>query len=337
MVAFQLSPDMLVHTRFAFSPITEAASALHLLASPPTGSIHLPWIERARENTSDLDLSVLTAMVPPGSLFPDFLYTPALGSEVTLEAQLLELEHHGIEPIAADLIEVWHGRQMPVVLSEVLNRGDLGVRAITDALRVFWDRAVEPFRSSIQAVLEDDVAHRGGQIVTGGIYDLFVDFHPQVCVDGDLLRVHKPHVADADVTCSSSRMTLVPSVFTFPNLVIGRDDSGHVIMVYGARGVGRAWERLDESPAQPPGGTLAALLGRTRATILLNLTVPMTTSELAVNLAQPASTINDHLTCLRAAGLLVSWRRGRKVFYRQTGLAESLVGACQLGQGDLVQ
>ena len=53
----------------------------------------------------------------------------------------------------------------------------------------------------------------------------------------------------------------------------------------------------------------------------------MTTTQLAAELDQSASTISEHLACLRAAGLLTAWRSGRRVFYRQTALAGSLIAA----------
>lgn len=331
MVAFRLNPEMLVHTRFAFSPIAEVGAALHLLADPPAGTIHRRWLELAHEAAADMDLSLLTALAPRGTLLPSFLYRPASSPQTTIETQLVELEQGGIEPVAAELEEIWGTRPMPAPLADILDRGDLGLRTLTDALRTFWQRTVEPYWPSIRAVLEDDVAHRGGQIVGGGIYDLFLDIHPEASVDGELLRIHKPHLQDANTTYASTRLTLVPSVFTYPKLVIDHDEAGHVVLIYGARGVGKTWEGLNRPVARDDTHHLATLIGRTRAAILLRLDVPMTTSQLAAELGQSNATVSEHLTCLRSAGLLVSRRNGRRVYYRQTPLAASLIDACRPG------
>ena len=225
-------------------------------------------------------------------------------------------------PVSADLEQIWSDRPMPPRLAEVIADGDAGIGRICDALWGFWQVAIEPFWPRLCAVLEDDVAHRASRIVTGGLFELFEDLHPETSVDGELLRVAKPH--HADQTYAGTHLTLIPSVFAYPSLIIDHDEHGNLLMVYGARGVGRTWEGL-QSPASPD--HLSDLLGRSRAAILTRLSVPMTTSDLAHDLDQSLGAVSEHLTRLRAAGLLISWRNGRRVYYRQTELAVTLVQA----------
>lgn len=322
VVAFRLSPDVLGHTRFAFSPIAEVGAALSVLYEAPAGSVHRRWMERARGAVSGVDMALLGALVARCTWFPSFLYQPASGPDTTLESQLNALEKGGMAPISEDLEQLWAGRTMPARMVEVLAHGDAGLRQITDALWTFWQAAIEPYWPRICAVLEDDVAYRAGRIVTGGLYQLFDDLHPETSVDGDLLRVNKPH--HADETFAGTQLTLIPCVFAYPSLVIDHDEQGTLVLVYGARGVGRTWEEI------PPAATddqLSGLLGRSRAAILSRLSVPMTTTELAGHLDQSLGAVSEHLTRLRAAGLLTSWRKGRRVYYRQTPLASTLVQA----------
>jgi DNA-binding transcriptional ArsR family regulator len=282
--------------------------------------------------TPDLDLNLLAALAPPGHLFPDFLYQPAPSARTTLAEQLEQLERGGIGPVAADITEVWGERPLPACMASVLDRGDDGLRVLTGTLEAFWRRSIAPHWPSIRAVAEGDVAHRSRQVVDGGIHELFVDIHPEASVDGGLLRIHKPHLPD--VTYPSTSLTLVPSVFVFPYLVLSHDDSGQVVLIYGARGSGRVWEGQGETDTGSDADHLAALLGRTRSAILTRLGVPMTTSQLAAEFGQSGGTVSEHLTCLRSAGLLISWRNGRRVYYRQTQLAASLIDACESGQAD---
>jgi DNA-binding transcriptional ArsR family regulator len=90
----------------------------------------------------------------------------------------------------------------------------------------------------------------------------------------------------------------------------------------------RVWEGLRSVAAQ--GDALSSLVGRTRAVILQRLCVPMSTTQLARDLQQSPSTVNQHLTVLRDGGLLTSWRSGRSVLYRKTTLAASIVAACDV-------
>lgn len=330
MVAFQLSPDMFGHTRFSFSPLAEVGSALVLFDRSAHAGIHRRWLLHARTATQDVDLRLLTALVPDWPWLPSFVYRPPAETHATIESQLERLEQDGVDAIAADLAQVWQQGRMPQVLADTFRQGEAGLRRITGALYDFWHRAVEPYWSAIESVLEDDVSHRAGRIVAGGMYSLLEDIHPEAAIDGDLLRIHKPHHSDQHTINGCRRLTLMPSVFSYPKLIIDHDESQHLVVVYGARGVGRTWEGLFRGhDATIPRGDdhLATLLGRTRAAILTRLQVPMTTSQLASELDQSASTISEHLACLRDAGLLTAWRSGRRVYYRQTVLAGSLIMA----------
>jgi DNA-binding transcriptional ArsR family regulator len=327
VLVFRLGPDLLGHTRFAFSPIAEVASALHLLACPQPAGVHHPWVREARESTVDVDLPLLTALVPPSRFLPDFLFQPAYSPQTTFEAQLKTLEEGGIGPVVRDLREVWEDRPMPDRLRDLLERGDSGLRELSAQLWTFWQRAIEPYWPRICAVLEDDVAHRAGRLVSGGLYDLLAGLHEQTSVsDGELLidkPLHSCHRFDG------TELVLVPSVFTYPGLIVLHDDAGSFALTYGARGVGRTWEGLAGETGEAD--HLAALLGRTRAAILARLSVPMTTSQLAAELEQSLGTVSEHLGRLRTSGLLTSWRVGRRVYYRQTPLAATLVEAGALG------
>lgn len=55
----------------------------------------------------------------------------------------------------------------------------------------------------------------------------------------------------------------------------------------------------------------------------------MSTTQLARELRQSRASVNEHLAVLRNAGLLTSRRSGRSVLYRQTPMAEYVIGAQQ--------
>lgn len=331
VVAFRLNPDLLGHTTFAFSPMAEAASALVLLGNPRIGGIHEPWIRAARQATAGVDLELLTALVPDRPLLPSVFYQPAESPQTTFETQLRSLERSGMATIAADVTAIWSDR-VPARLAEVIARGDAGIREITGALWDFWQCAMAPHWSRICAVLEDDVAYRAGRIVTGGLYDLLSDLHPETSVEHRLLRIDKPHHCDSVLSCG--RLLLVPSVFTHPRLVVDHEDEERFVLVYGARGAARTWEGIGQESSEVD--HLAGLLGRNRAAILARLNVPMTTSQLAHEIDYSLATVSEHLRRLRAAGLLTSWRTGRRVYYRQTPLAATLIEAGALDQRENV-
>src|SRR5512145_1015160 len=97
----------------------------------------------------------------------------------------------------------------------------------------------------------------------------------------------------------------MPSVFTWPQIVVILDEPWQPTLIYPARGIDRLWQ--DVPP--PPPDTLARLLGRSRAALLVDLVAPATTTALARRHRLGASTVSEHLHALRDGGLVSSSRR----------------------------
>ena len=120
-------------------------------------------------------------------------------------------------------------------------------------------------------------------------------------------------------------MLMVPSVFSWPYTVWCTDTGGAPNLIYPARGVGKLWSR--DAAAVADQDPLSALLGRSRAEVLLALDLPTCTTELAARLSQSAPAVSQHLAVLKRNGLVTSWRVGRRVLYQRTDLATSIVRA----------
>jgi len=69
------------------------------------------------------------------------------------------------------------------------------------------------------------------------------------------------------------------------------------------------------------------LLGRGRARLLHELASPLSTTELARRTGITAGGVSQHLTTLRAAGLVVTHRQGRSLLNTRTEVAEALLAA----------
>jgi DNA-binding transcriptional ArsR family regulator len=152
---------------------------------------------------------------------------------------------------------------------------------------------------------------------------MLAGLHPSVSVIGDVLYIDKPVSIEEDL--GGGGMILVPSVFTWPRAIFARTGSGPCSLTYAARGVANAWTGAEPSEAND--GPLAALLGRGRAAVLSCLALPMSTTDLARRLGLSPPAVSQHLAILRRSGLVTSWRSGRRVLYRRTALADSIVAA----------
>lgn len=320
VIEFRLSLDALGQTRFAYSPLAEASASLWKLRSHQVGPFLRPWWEEVSRGLPSLDLDPLRAVVSPGPLAPDFLFMWSLDPQTTIDQQLERLADLPEETIRRDLETAWAGQPAPPPALELMDGGSTARRRLVDALRSYWEVAIGPYWSRIRAVLDDDVSHRATQVLNGGLYTLLSDLHPEVSLRDGVLHVDKPHLQDA--TYHDGKLTLLPSVFVWPRLIIIHQMSGRFDVMYPARGVGRVWE-LDAGAGSVD--ALGELVGRTRAAILTRLEIPRSTTQLARELGQSPGTISQHLSVLRRSGLLASWRSGRSVLYRRTPLASSII------------
>lgn len=324
MIEFRLGAEFLGNTRFAFSPLAEAASSIRLLGEPHLAHLHQPWLREVRGNLRGLPMEMLCAVLPPGRWAPDFMYQPAQSPDTTIEQQLHDLAQTPVEDVRDQLTQVWEGRSVPAAASPVL-RDDLGPGRLAEAVWSYWQVAVEPHWTRMCGVLEEDVSYRASRSLVGGLFDLLTDIHPEMSIQGDYLYVDKPHHDDESHDAAS--LTLIPSVFVWPRLILSHSTPTSFELTYGARGVGRVWEGIRDLSEDDDVDGLAALMGRARSTILKRLTVPASTTQLARELGQSPSTVSQHLSVLRAGGLVTAWRSGRLVLYRRTPLGTSVIAA----------
>ena len=314
MIEFHLSVDALGKTRFAYSPLAEVGCSLRLLGEGRHAYVMLPWLRDVREPLQRLDFDLLQTLAPPGRWAPDFLFAWSYNPAITIEQQLDAMSRLPGEEIADDLRDTWKDSTVPPNLSELLADEKTLPGRVSDLIFDYWQVAIAPYWQRIRSVRDDDIAYRGGRAFTDGIFSMFADLHPEITLVDRVLKIDKPQHRHASY--EGTEITLLPSVFIWPNLIIGHEAQDEFSLTYAARGVGRVWEGLPSSANAM--GDLESLIGRTRAAILRRLDVPMTTTQLARDLQQSPSTISEHLAVLRGNGLLISWRAGRGVLYRRT-------------------
>jgi DNA-binding transcriptional ArsR family regulator len=312
--------------RFAYSPLAETAESLRMLASGRVTPLHRGWYDLTRPNLGTIDLDLLGAVVPDRPFRADALYAGAGATDpnTTMDTQLKLLAEMAPDELEQDLRAVWGGQPLPRAAARLVAEGGTGVRRLADALWDYWTVAVEPHWRSIRSVLDDDLTYRAARLTHGGIEALLSDLHPEISVSGRSLLIDKPRHS-CDHHLGGRGLVLIPAVFLWPNVIVGADTAYPPQLTYAARGIGTLWG--GDSREAGDDDALAALLGRSRAAILSCLALPRSTSELAADLGQSAPSVSQHLAVLRRSGLVTSRRSGRRVLYRRTALATSLVVA----------
>lgn len=322
MIRLRLNSAVLARMRFAYSPLAEAAKSLYMINSGTIHPLHRGWYERMRSDLGRVDRELLRAVVPPGGHIAEFLFVGATATTTTIEQQLQLVADWPLEHFVSELAEARRGIGPSAAARRLVDLGADGPPRVADALEQYWRIAVAPYWPQLRAVLDADVAYRVGKLARGGIAELMLDLHPSIELTEHAIRVASLTEGDVD----GGGLTLVPCVFIWPHLWVESGLAGEPSLTYGARGIGALWQHGEGDTEEED--ALGALLGRTRAEILVSLRLPRSTTELARSLGLTPPTVSSHLAILHRSALVTRWRSGRRVLYQRTGVASTIVAAC---------
>jgi DNA-binding transcriptional ArsR family regulator len=327
MIRLRLSSTVLARMRFAYSPLAETAKSLYMINSGTIHRLHRGWYERVRSDLGRLDHELLQAVVPPTGHIAEFLFVGATATTTTIEQQLQIVSDWPLEHFVSELAQARRGVGPTAAARRLVDLGTDGPPRVAAALEQYWRVAIAPFWPQLRAILDADVAYRVGKLARGGIAELMQDLHPSIELTEHAIRIASLTESDVD----GGGLTLVPCVFIWPHLWVELGLAGEPSLTYGARGIGALWQDSDGGTEEA--GVLGALLGRTRAEILLSLRLPRSTTDLARSIGLTPSTVSSHLAILRRSGLVTCWRSGRRVLYQRTGAASTIVAACGYDNG----
>jgi DNA-binding transcriptional ArsR family regulator len=321
MIFAQFDTEALTRVRFAISPMMEMMASHLALDDDGRAALHMPWVEQARERTRQLDLSTLRALLDAPGYRPDFINPPPSTPIVGLEDELATMLETPDEQARAEVLRAFEGAPPPPVLQPFLDDPHGALVALAELLRAYWELAMVGHWGRIHSLLEHDVMYRSRQMADGGTHRLFADLDPSVTWQDGALRIDQ--CCDATLELDERGLLLVPSVFVWPKVMIVTEPPWQPTLVYPARGVGLLWEPCPT----PPSDALAKLIGRNRATLLLALDRPRSTSELAGALGVTNGGISQQLSILADAGLVSRRRVNRYVLYLRSCDGDALVDA----------
>ena len=299
----------LLQCRFAISPLNETADALRSLARSDAAAYHLPWQRQARELIPGLGIEPLLAILAVHGYQPDFI-SPAPDSPFTeIGAELDRVRATPPEKVAAELAECLGSGQR--------NGGPAAVRdLLADMLRRAWSALVEPWWPRLRDVLDADITYRARRLADAGVAAVLSELDPKVSWKDGAVRFGIGDSREIDV--SGTDLVLIPSVFAWPGAAVSFDPPA---VIYSARGIHGLWQQDPRSSED-----LDRLIGRTRAAVLTALAAPASTTGLAARTGIPVSSVSEHLSVLRANGLVSTTRTGRFLVHHRTTLGLALAG-----------
>ncbi|MEU8819544.1 DUF5937 family protein [Actinoplanes sp. NPDC048796] len=321
MQRFVVGAEDLLRTRFALSPVFELHHLIHAVASPERQGVPEVWLKRLRPRFEPMRsrpaMQAILALRLPRS-GATFLTPPPQRHGQTIEDDLRELR--GGPPDAVQKEIDFYLRRQPnttAAARRVLAARDVLDR-LADQLEEAWQALLADDWPRLRLLCERDVVHRGGELSRSGWEAALTGLHPKVrWRDGgiDLIGRH-----GGTTHLNGEGLLLVPSVFIWPEIAVYADAPWPKAIVYPARGVATL---LEHGPPRAP-DHLAALIGRSRALLLVTLAEPASTSQLARAYGMTIGAVGDHLKVLHQAGLVERARDGRSVLYTRTALGDAL-------------
>lgn len=314
MVAIDLSANAVARIRFAVSCLWEVVASLRVLRHPSAHAVHLPWVDRVRPRLTATG-GLLWRLVPaePGYI-PDFLTPLPDGLTPDLDTELAALRATPPEVVRAHLDAYEY--EVPDLYADP----EAGLRRLAEEITEYWAVALAPDWPRIRTLLNADVHTRTRVLAEHGAAVLLDGLHERVRWRGDGLSIDQRYCSAADVP-DGAGVVLIPSVFVWP-CVLSVPTGESPQLAFPAQGAATLWEGRAR-----PSEALSAVLGRGRAQLLVEMRVPVSTTELARRTGMSASGVSQHLAALRAAGLATAHRAGKTVLNTRTTVAEALLAA----------
>ncbi|WP_404200116.1 ArsR/SmtB family transcription factor [Streptomyces tauricus] len=298
-------------------PLWEVLLSAHLLGKSEGALVFDRWRGRMRPALVPR-MRPLLALAPPWGYSPDFLTPPI--SLPDIDAAVENVLSTPRRRLREDIDQLAVG-QAPAAWAGAVRRGEpAALRQLGNAVTAYHRRAVDPYRDQIDSSVRAERDRLARAFLTGGVEQVLNALRPFALWEAPVLTLPS-HPAERDIHLAGRGLTLLPSFFCWRAPTTLKNAEGPHVLVYPIQH-DLAWlaPRKTDSAS-----SLAALIGRTRATVLMTLAQsPATTSELArlVRISLPSA--SEHTTVLRDAGLIVSHRYSTRVHHHITALGTQL-------------
>jgi DNA-binding transcriptional ArsR family regulator len=282
-------------------PLWEVLLSLHLVQTQQGGVVFGDWRRGVLSATRPV-VRMLATLARPRGYSPDFLTPPvdALDLDTGLETVL----RTDRRTLRADLGVLAAEAAVPAWVGGLAD-GDVDtLERLVEGVRRYHAAALAPYWSVIRARVRASRTRSAELAVSGGLEHMLDTLHPAMRWRGGVLEV--PYPVEQDLYLGGRGLTLVPSFFCWQSPITLADPDRRPMLVYPVeRSLG--WTTGDERPRRQ---SLVALLGRTRAAVLLTIAERphLNTTQLATTLGTSPASASQHATVLREAGLVITHR-----------------------------
>ncbi|MFJ1767332.1 ArsR/SmtB family transcription factor [Amycolatopsis sp. NPDC088138] len=297
-------------------PMWELLMSSYRIRRPEGEPFFGRWRRGSRSAVPESGRLLMTA-VPPYGYCPDFLTPPGAGTVGDGIAAVLETPQR---ILAADVAELAaQGTRVPPWLRRVGDGDTRELRRLGTALHDYYRQCLAPDWPAIRRTVARDRRRLQSSLDRGGPQLLLSTLHPDITWSPPVLRVRFP--VEQTLHLGGRGLRLLPTFFAHGMPTAYKDPGLPPVLVYS---IGHT--SLD-SDAEP-GPSLAALLGQTRARVLMTVAITRcNTSELAELTDISLATASQHASILRASGLITSARVGKSQIHEITPLGLGVIRA----------
>ncbi len=320
MLRLWLEPADLARIRFAdrLHPAGTVLLASQALRQPSVAAA-VPTLAR-RVAGAGPALRPLHHLMPPEGFVPDFL-TPFEGLD-SLEDGLAAIRSTPVRRVRAEVSAAYSRAGASAIRRRFAAADTQVLDMLIVAMRSYFHEVLAPDWQALARAHRRQVGEAANRYARSGADGVLASLHHGIRWRAPTLEVDAWQ--SGDVRLAGHGLMLVPSPFAGPRPRVLVAPDRPALVVY---------------PVEPPAamdGTspdpLARLLGRTRSAVLMQTTGPgrHTTSAIARRAGISVSSSSEHLTALRAAGLVSSRRDGGAIVHRATSLGRELVNDGEL-------
>ncbi|WP_328475226.1 ArsR family transcriptional regulator [Actinoplanes sp. NBC_00393] len=317
MLRLWLKPADLTRIRFAdrLHPAGTVLLASQAMRQPSVAA-GLPTLAR-RVAACAPALRPLHHLTPAQGFVPDFM-TPLDGLE-SIEGGLDAIRSTPATRVRAEVSSAYADVPVSAARRRFAAADPHVLDTLVTAMRAYFHQVLAPDWAALNRTHRQVVAEAAGRYALAGADGLLADLHPAIRWREPVLEVDAWQ--DGEVRLAGHGLIVVPSPFAGPRPRVLVAPDGPALLVYPV-----------EPAVVPPDGRgagdpLVGLFGRTRTAVLMQAARPgrHTTSSIARQVGISVSSSSEHLSALRAAGLVASRRDGGAIVHRATALSRDLV------------
>ncbi|MFI6115699.1 MarR family transcriptional regulator [Kitasatospora sp. NPDC051164] len=324
---FHFTGADLARTRVATSvpPLEELSIALRVLQDRNQALRFGAWRREVWARLPPQARMVLD-LAPRHGWAPAFLSPRGIGSVPELLEQVAATPS---KQLRANLARIAERQRMPGWASGLGDDPEV-LRQLVDALGRVHATVLAPYWPQVTDQVAADLAVRSRELLHGGVERLLTGLcPPRIRWRAPVLEVDLVSGLEGDVHLGGRGLLLMPSAFATQAPVVDPDAEPQPILTYPAHRDEKAGPLTLMTPTATDGtpAPLAALLGRTRATVLRIIAQRpgCTTGEIATALGVGPSSASQHATVLREAGLITTLRHHNTALHTPTAAGLALL------------